>query len=57
LNDLGVEADIIPGGRGVFDVLVDGEPVFSKYEVGRFPEQGEMVGKIQQLPQHVRGSG
>ena len=46
LNDLGVQADIIPGGRGIFDVLVDGEMVFSKYEVGRFPEQGEIVGKI-----------
>jgi hypothetical protein len=27
----------------VFDVRVDGKLVYSKYEVGRFPEPGEVV--------------
>ena len=45
-NTLGVTANVIPGERGVFDVIVDGKLVFSKHTVGRFPQQGEIVHKI-----------
>ncbi|HEX2427203.1 MAG TPA: Rdx family protein, partial [Gaiellaceae bacterium] len=31
------------GGRGQFDVLVDGDLLFSKQVRGRFPEDGEIV--------------
>lgn len=31
---------------GIFDVEVDGEMVFSKFEVGRFPEDAEVLGKL-----------
>jgi selT/selW/selH-like putative selenoprotein len=34
---------VTPGGRGQFDVLTDGELVFSKQSKGRFPEDGEVV--------------
>ncbi len=30
------------GGHGQFDVVADGEVVFSKQAVGRFPELGEL---------------
>lgn len=33
---------MIEGGRGVFDVVVEGDLVFSKHQVGRFPEPGEV---------------
>lgn len=33
---------MIEGGRGVFDVVVGGDLVFSKHQVGRFPEPGEV---------------
>lgn len=40
----GVEAEIIRGSGGVFDVVVDGKKVFSKHDAGgRFPEPGEVV--------------
>ena len=42
LNDRGVEASAAPGGKGQFDVLRDGELVFSKHEVGRFPGEAEI---------------
>ena len=45
-KSLGVEAKLIPGGKGIFDVIVDGETVFSKYKVGRFPNSGEVAGKL-----------
>lgn len=35
--------DLIKGNRGVFDVLVDGRRVFSKHELHRFPDPGEIV--------------
>ena len=41
-----VEAKLVPGTGGVFDVVVDGKVVFSKFEVGRFPGPGEVTGKI-----------
>jgi hypothetical protein len=30
----------------VFDVRVDGELIFSKYEVDAFPEKGEIVERL-----------
>jgi len=39
-----VEAELIEGRSGIFDVEVDGEIVFSKGEVGRFPEADEVSG-------------
>jgi predicted Rdx family selenoprotein len=42
LSDRGVDATATPGGKGQFDVVRDGEVVFSKHEVGRFPGEGEV---------------
>jgi hypothetical protein len=39
----GFDAEAIPGGKGQYDVLGDGRPVFSKQELGRFPEDGEVL--------------
>jgi len=39
----GVEPVLIKGSGGVFDVVVDGQGVFSKLFTGRFPEPGEVV--------------
>jgi predicted Rdx family selenoprotein len=36
------DAEIEEGGKGQFDVLADGELVFSKSQLGRFPEDGEV---------------
>lgn len=30
------------GDRGIFDVSVDGDVVFSKHDTGRFPNEGEV---------------
>lgn len=43
---LGAEAKLVPGSNGIFDVIVDGKKVFSKFETGRFPEPGEVVKNI-----------
>jgi selenoprotein W-related protein len=43
-----VTATLIAGSGGVFEVSVDGKVIFSKKSVGRFPEEGEIVGMLQQ---------
>jgi len=43
-----VEAKLIEGSRGIFDVTVDGQLVYSKYKTNRFPDEGEvsqLIGK------------
>jgi selT/selW/selH-like putative selenoprotein len=42
----GVEAELVRGAAGVFDVEVDGARVFSKHEAGRFPEPDEIVAAV-----------
>ncbi len=44
----GVRVNLVPGRRGIFDVIADGELVFSKYEAGRFPHSGEVASKLKQ---------
>jgi len=39
---LDVDATLIPGSGGIFEVKVDGKVIFSKKQVGRFPEEGEV---------------
>jgi selT/selW/selH-like putative selenoprotein len=41
-----VKARLIKGARGVFDVKVDGRLVFSKHQVGRFPEHAEVLSQL-----------
>jgi selT/selW/selH-like putative selenoprotein len=33
----------VRGNGGVFEIIVDGVPVFSKRSLGRFPEEGEVA--------------
>jgi selT/selW/selH-like putative selenoprotein len=42
-KEYGVEADIRTGDTGSFDVYVNGELIFSRFEEGRFPENEELV--------------
>ena len=47
LESNGISARDIPGGKGQFDVVQDGELVFSKQEAGRFPEHDEILVALQ----------
>lgn len=40
---------MIPGSGGVFDVVADGQLVFSKKQVGRFPENAEVLAALSKL--------
>ena len=37
---------LIPGGGGVFEVIVNGEKIYSKKETGKFPEPAAIVKQV-----------
>ena len=43
LNSNGIAASIVEGAKSQYDVLSDGELVFSKQREGRFPEENEVL--------------
>jgi selenoprotein W-related protein len=42
----GVEAELVGGDNGIFDVVVDGELIYSKHQTGRFPDPDEILAKL-----------
>ncbi len=45
-----MSATATPGNKGQFDVIADGELVFSKWEAGRFPDDGEARRLLEERP-------
>jgi selenoprotein W-related protein len=56
-RELGVEAQLIKGDAGVFDVVANGNLIFSKHETGRFPEEREIVEALRSLISSGRPMG
>ncbi len=48
-EELGIEAQLIKGAAGVFDVIVDDAVVFSKVEEQRFPQDIEIIDALRRL--------
>ena len=46
LNGLGHVAEMVAGEKSQFDVLADGETIWSKQDVGRFPELPDLLPKL-----------
>jgi selT/selW/selH-like putative selenoprotein len=45
-REFGTLTRLIKGANGVFEVIVDGDLVFSKRSLGRFPDDGEVAESI-----------
>lgn len=43
-----MEPTLVKGKDGIFDVKLDGELIFSKHAVGRFPEPGEVLSPLRE---------
>ena len=41
--------ELLPEGKGIFDVKIDSKLVYSKYATGRFPDSGEVTRLISDL--------
>jgi predicted Rdx family selenoprotein len=46
LNANGIPATIVEGLKSQFDVIADGELLFSKQHQGRFPEEDEILALV-----------
>ena len=46
LSGFGIVAILVKGGSGVFDVVADGNLLFSKKQVGRFPTESEVLDQL-----------
>jgi selT/selW/selH-like putative selenoprotein len=46
LEQHGIDVTTTPGGSGQFDVLRDGELVFSKHQEHRFPGEREILAAV-----------
>jgi len=44
VND--VQVELIKGSGGVFEVVKDGQLIFSRIKEGRFPEVAEILNKL-----------
>ena len=44
----GIETKLISSGGGVYEITVDGELIFSKKALERFPDDGEVIALIEQ---------
>jgi selT/selW/selH-like putative selenoprotein len=45
-EETGIEAELVRSRGGAFEVTLDGEQIFSKHAVGRFPDQREILEAI-----------
>jgi selT/selW/selH-like putative selenoprotein len=45
-RELGVDSELVRGSGGIFVVSVDGAPIFSKKDQGRFPTEREIVDQL-----------
>lgn len=39
--------ELIPSSGGAFEVIVNGEKIYSKLEVGKFPDVQEIISKLE----------
>ena len=50
LNErFGYMAELIESGGGVFEVTVNGDLIFSKKQLGRFPEHDEIINLVERF--------
>ena len=45
-KNLGAEIELVAGSNGVFDISLDGNMIYSKFEEGRFPQTGDILERI-----------
>lgn len=46
MESFGAEIELIASSGGVFEVELDGQLLFSKKQLGRFPNDGEIAGMM-----------
>ena len=47
-DELGMTAQLIPGSKGVYDIVVDSDLIYSKHQTKRFPDNDKIIKLIKQ---------
>ena len=47
-KNLGAEIELVAGSNGVFDISLDGNMIYSKFEEGRFPHTGDILARVKE---------
>jgi selT/selW/selH-like putative selenoprotein len=42
-KNLGANIELVAGSNGIFDISLDGNMIFSKFDQGRFPQPDEII--------------
>jgi len=42
-KNFGADIELVAGSNGIFDISLDGNMIFSKFEQGRFPQSDEII--------------
>ena len=45
-KELGIDSELQRKSGGIFDVIVDGEKIYSKYDTGTFPSEKDIVEQL-----------
>jgi selT/selW/selH-like putative selenoprotein len=53
VSEFDIEPELIRGSGGIFDVDLNGQRIFSKHDVGRFPENHEVIDSLAKLLQNA----
>ena len=48
-NKFSADVEILEGSGGVFEVELNGNSIFSKKELGRFPNENEVIDLIEEV--------
>ena len=48
-NKFSADVEILEGSGGVFEVELNGDSIFSKKELGRFPNENEVIDLIEEV--------
>jgi selenoprotein W-related protein len=47
-KNLGAEIELVASSNGIFDVSLDGNMIYSKFEQGHFPQADEIIQLIKE---------
>jgi len=48
-KEFGVEAELIKGDRGAFEVIANGQLIYSKHQTGRHAEHAEVLAAVRKI--------
>ncbi|MBU1340351.1 MAG: Rdx family protein [Proteobacteria bacterium] len=42
-ENFGISPELVPGSKGIYDIIVDQKIIFSKHQAKRFPDNDEII--------------